>query len=128
MDRETDPPQLHWPAVCSSSTMASDDPPAARGKRARRRRQTMKRARTLHELTQRNVDPIGHMEQASETHRTFGERAADAFAAAVGSWTFLIVQTVLLGAWVALNLAAWTYHWDPYPFILLNLVLSFQAA
>jgi uncharacterized membrane protein len=30
--------------------------------------------------------------------------------------------------WLALNIVAWTEHWDPYPFILLNLVLSFQAA
>src|SRR5947208_16919530 len=88
----------------------------------------MRRARSLHELTQRNVELIGHMEKESEAHRTFGQRAADAFAAAVGSWPFLIVQTILLAAWIAVNLVAWAYQWDPYPFILLNLVLSFQAA
>jgi uncharacterized membrane protein len=88
----------------------------------------MKRARSLHELTQRNVDLIGQMEKVSEAHRTMGEKAADAFAATVGSWTFLIVQTVLLGVWIIINLVAWSYRWDPYPFILLNLVLSFQAA
>jgi uncharacterized membrane protein len=88
----------------------------------------MKRARSLHELTQRNVELIGHMEKESEAHRTFGERAADSFAATVGSWTFLIAQTIVLGAWIALNVVAWSLRWDPYPFILLNLVLSFQAA
>ena len=88
----------------------------------------MKRARSLHELTQRNVELIGRMEKASEAHRTLGERAADAFASTVGSWTFLIIQTLLLGAWIALNLVGWAYRWDPYPFILLNLALSFQAA
>jgi uncharacterized membrane protein len=88
----------------------------------------MRRAHSLHELTQRNVELIGHMEKASEAHRTFGERAADVFAATVGSWTFLAIQSVLLGAWIAVNLVAWAYQWDPYPFILLNLVLSFQAA
>src|SRR5262249_46797381 len=36
--------------------------------------------------------------------------------------------SVLLAAWMVLNLVAWFNHWDPYPFILLNLVLSFQAA
>jgi uncharacterized membrane protein len=59
---------------------------------------------------------------------TLGARMADRFAQIVGSWTFIIVQSVLLAIWVALNLLAFMQHWDPYPFILLNLVLSFQAA
>lgn len=59
---------------------------------------------------------------------TFGQRCADRFAAVVGSWPFLITQTILLAGWIALNLVAWFRHWDPYPFILLNLTLSFQAA
>ena len=63
-----------------------------------------------------------------DLHRTFGERVADGFSALVGSWTFIIVQTVLLAVWVMVNLIAWQHRWDPYPFILLNLVLSFQAA
>jgi uncharacterized membrane protein len=46
----------------------------------------------------------------------------------MGSWRFIIIQSVLLGIWVALNLTAWIRAWDPYPFILLNLALSFQAA
>ncbi len=59
---------------------------------------------------------------------TFGQRLADRFAATMGSWRFIVVQTCLLIAWVALNVTAWINHWDPYPFILLNLALSFQAA
>jgi uncharacterized membrane protein len=59
---------------------------------------------------------------------TFGQRAADAAAATIGSWRFLITQTLVLAAWVTLNVVAWTHRWDPYPFILLNLTLSFQAA
>jgi uncharacterized membrane protein len=66
--------------------------------------------------------------QRHEHGRTAGQRIADSFAAVVGSWTFIITQTVILAAWVVLNLVAWAQHWDPYPFILLNLVLSFQAA
>jgi len=58
----------------------------------------------------------------------FGARIADAVAAMVGSWPFIIVQSVILIAWMALNVTAWVRAWDPYPFILLNLVLSFQAA
>jgi uncharacterized membrane protein len=58
----------------------------------------------------------------------FGERLADAVASNVGSWTFIAVQSVLLCLWIAANSIAWFLSWDPYPFILLNLVLSFQAA
>lgn len=60
--------------------------------------------------------------------RTFGQRVADAVAATMGSWTFIIVQSVVLAIWIVVNVVAWISHWDPYPFILLNLALSFQAA
>jgi uncharacterized membrane protein len=46
----------------------------------------------------------------------------------MGSWRFIIIQTTILVLWIALNITAWINHWDPYPFILLNLALSFQAA
>jgi uncharacterized membrane protein len=59
---------------------------------------------------------------------SFGDRVSDKIAAIVGSWKFIIVQSTLLSSWIVLNLTAWVLHWDPYPFILLNLVLSFQAA
>jgi uncharacterized membrane protein len=57
-----------------------------------------------------------------------GDRIADAVSATVGSWRFIIVQSSLLAIWICLNVTAWVQHWDPYPFILLNLALSFQAA
>ena len=60
--------------------------------------------------------------------RTPGEYLADRIAAIMGSWRFIIVQSGLLALWIVLNIVAWFQHWDPYPFILLNLVLSFQAA
>lgn len=60
--------------------------------------------------------------------RTLGQYLADRIAAIMGSWRFIIVQSTLLALWIALNIIAWVQHWDPYPFILLNLVLSFQAA
>lgn len=60
--------------------------------------------------------------------RTRGEYLADQIAALVGSWRFIIVQSAVLVLWIVLNIVAWVQHWDPYPFILLNLVLSFQAA
>lgn len=57
-----------------------------------------------------------------------GARVADSVAALVGSWPFIIVQTVILACWILANILGWTKAWDPYPFILLNLMLSFQAA
>ena len=59
---------------------------------------------------------------------SFGERIADSVAATMGSWTFIIVQSVILLIWIVLNVTAFMEQWDPYPFILLNLALSFQAA
>jgi uncharacterized membrane protein len=90
--------------------------------------QDMKRALSLNELTQRNVETIAKMEKASESSRTFGERVADAVARTVGSWPFIVVQSLMLLAWMIVNVVGWLNHWDPYPFILLNLLLSFQAA
>ena len=57
-----------------------------------------------------------------------GDRLADAVAATMGSWRFILVQSGLLLAWIAGNAAIGGGAWDPYPFILLNLLLSFQAA
>jgi len=59
--------------------------------------------------------------------RTLGERLADGVTAAMGSWRFLLIQSAVLVAWVVANVVSGT-GWDPYPFILLNLILSFQAA
>jgi uncharacterized membrane protein len=57
---------------------------------------------------------------------SLGERIADAVAIVMGSWTFIIIQSGILFAWITANLVG--AGWDPYPFILLNLALSFQAA
>lgn len=59
---------------------------------------------------------------------TRGQRIADAVATVMGSWRFIIVQSVILFVWIAANLTGAIKGWDPYPFILLNLALSFQAA
>jgi|SRR5579884_1661172 len=59
---------------------------------------------------------------------TLGEKVADSAASGIGSWRFIIIQTVLVTIWVILNLIAWGARWDPYPFILLNLMFSVQAA
>ncbi len=72
--------------------------------------------------------PVVNVNEVWEQQKTFGQRAADAVARAVGSWEFIIIQSVLLAIWVVANITAWARHWDPYPFILMNLVLSLQAA
>ncbi len=59
---------------------------------------------------------------------TLGQRIADQVAATMGSWRFIIIQSTILLMWIGLNITAYVNHWDPYPFILLNLALSFQAA
>jgi len=59
---------------------------------------------------------------------TPGEKIADWVAATMGSWNFILIQSALLIVWIVLNVTAFIRHWDPYPFILLNLALSFQAA
>jgi len=68
----------------------------------------------------------------SSAHRermTVGQRVADAVASGMGSWQFIIAQTVFVVAWMTLNIVeVATHRWDPYPFILLNLLFSTQAA
>jgi uncharacterized membrane protein len=59
---------------------------------------------------------------------TVGQRVADVVASTMGSWSFIIIQSIILLIWIVLNVTAWIDNWDPYPFILLNLALSFQAA
>lgn len=57
-----------------------------------------------------------------------GEKASDNLAKYAGSWGFIIGFLIFLGLWMCVNVYAWMNTWDPYPFILLNLVLSCIAA
>ncbi|MGV0960576.1 MAG: DUF1003 domain-containing protein [Limnohabitans sp.] len=59
---------------------------------------------------------------------TRGQRLADRVAATVGSWYFIILQSTAIVFWIVGNVLTGPHAWDPYPFILLNLLLSFQAA
>lgn len=59
---------------------------------------------------------------------TFGDRIADSVANGMGSWKFIIWQTIIVIFWMALNVVGFVRHWDVYPFILLNLIFSTQAA
>jgi uncharacterized membrane protein len=60
--------------------------------------------------------------------RTIGQRSADALARWAGSWAFIITLASLLVFWMGLNVVVAVWQWDPYPFILLNLLLSSMAA
>ena len=55
-------------------------------------------------------------------------RFSETIARFLGTGRFLAIQTVIVGVWILLNVAVVTLQWDPYPFILLNLVFSTQAA
>lgn len=59
---------------------------------------------------------------------TASDKIADAVAKGMGSWRFIILQSIFVVIWMALNVLAFIQHWDAYPFILLNLIFSTQAA
>jgi uncharacterized membrane protein len=90
----------------------------------------------LHDTEQRLLDDLRALRRrhrSSEAPRpgdqlTTGQKIADAVAANMGSWPFIIIQSLVLLIWIVLNVTAYVERWDPYPFILLNLMLSFQAA
>lgn len=85
-------------------------------------------ATLLHQLREVRRKQRAHDPGILSAQLTSGQKIADAVAATMGSWRFIIIQTTILLFWIALNVTAWIQHWDPYPFILLNLALSFQAA
>ena len=72
--------------------------------------------------------PLRNVNEIIDEKLTVGQRMANSIARIVGSWVFIITQSVILVFWVIFNIVAWTSHWDPYPFILMNLFLSLQAA
>jgi uncharacterized membrane protein len=77
----------------------------------------------LRNMVSRNVNEV------EEERMTWGQRVADKVADTIGSWPFIITQTIILLTWIALNVTLRPdQRWDIYPFILLNLALSFQAA
>jgi uncharacterized membrane protein len=82
--------------------------------------------RLLTEL--RSVRRTARKVHARDQRLTLGQSVADTVAATMGSWKFIIIQSAVLLVWIVLNVTAYVEKWDPYPFILLNLALSFQAA
>lgn len=90
----------------------------------------------LHETEQRLLGELRDLRRgvrAQPTDKgagdlTIGQKIADQVASTMGSWKFIIIQSTILFFWIVLNVTAYVQRWDPYPFILLNLALSFQAA
>ncbi|MDB5009122.1 MAG: hypothetical protein JWQ84_1034 [Mucilaginibacter sp.] len=58
----------------------------------------------------------------------FGQKLADNVANGMGSWRFIIIQSAIVVLWMTLNVIGFVNHWDVYPYILLNLLFSTQAA
>ena len=77
----------------------------------------------------RHVDRAATNRAAEPEERlTRGDKVADHVTRHIGSWRFILVYFALLMVWMGVNTVAWIRHWDPYPFIFLNLILSFQGA
>jgi uncharacterized membrane protein len=85
-------------------------------------------ARMLADLRSLRGQLRSNTQEAPPDRLTVGQRIADQVAATMGSWGFIICQSLILAVWIILNITAYVKKWDPYPFILLNLALSFQAA
>lgn len=70
----------------------------------------------------------GNWHEKHNAGLSLGQKIADAIARDMGSWNFIIIQTIFVILWMAINIIGFIGHWDPYPFILLNLLFSTQAA
>lgn len=76
---------------------------------------------------------VANVNEIHDSKLSTGQKVADRVATVIGSWPFIIIQSVLLAMWIVLNVylalnPGALKAFDPYPFILLNLALSFQAA
>lgn len=101
-------------------TMSADD---------HRRERRAREIEHIRSLVKRH--PAGQhrsVSQLEQVNMTRGQHLADTITEVLGSWKFIIIQSSLLFVWLIINSIGWMLAWDPYPFILLNLMLSFQAA
>ncbi len=75
-----------------------------------------------------NHPPIRELKDIDTGPSSPGERFADWVYNNLGSWRFILAQSILVAAWVLLNITAYIRPWDPYPFIFMNLIFSLQSA
>lgn len=105
------------PHTAGPSPLAPDDHLQLQSLRVRRRAHRQRRTLPSTALVPQTLAPP-----------TRGQRLADRVAATIGSWRFIILQSSAIALWMTGNVWVGQGAWDPYPFILLNLLLSFQAA
>ncbi len=74
------------------------------------------------------MNEIKNWHDAHVENSTWGDKLSDAVASGMGSWKFIIAQTIFVLGWMLFNVIGYLKHWDAYPFILLNLLFSTQAA
>ena len=72
-------------------------------------------------------EEFGEEHPVYKIKRTLGQRAADTLTAIAGSWVFITILLILILSWITFNVTAYIEHWDPYPFVFLNLVLGSLA-
>lgn len=72
--------------------------------------------------------PVVNVNKVADEQLRLGQKLADTVANGMGSWAFILTQASLLALWIVVNSIRVFVHFDPPPFILLNLILSFQAS
>jgi uncharacterized membrane protein len=90
--------------------------------------QLLRARRKQHRKLLATAEPPSSLDALKPLPLTRGQRLADAVATTIGSWRFIVIQSSAIAVWITGNVLAGGAAWDPYPFILLNLLLSFQAA
>jgi uncharacterized membrane protein len=88
-----------------------------------------KAERPTFEAIRRNIEAVANMEEKHLSSRRTGDKVADIFAAFSGSMTFVVLHIVIYGAWIPINLHIVPFIpvFDPYPFMLLSMVVSLEA-
>lgn len=74
------------------------------------------------------VTPVQNVDALVEQEWNTADRVAIWFARLIGSWRYVISLGIFLAIWTVLNVVAWMEHWDPYPFILMSLLISLHGA
>jgi uncharacterized membrane protein len=77
----------------------------------------------------RNIEAIAKLEESFVKNRTAGERLTDWIANFSGSLKFISIHVAVYGAWILVNTgkSRWLPHFDPFPFLLLSVVVSLEA-
>ena len=123
-------PECESPQIETNSLEKKLKIPHLESQSLQQEEETVQLVRRLSLSQQMNPTNVEDPFKYSVNKRTVGQIVADFVASFVGSWKFLIMQSCLLLFWITWNAstAEKGWAWDPYPFILLNLMLSFQAA